>query len=655
VICGLDAAEIEALLRLILDEEAARSRARDAEQLARVEELKLLESETQRRLDAIAAGVDPLTTEALRGFFEILGQGAVPREELSHTLGQIAARHVEMLDRLVLLDPDDPAIAKLVNRAREDIRLGRYDTADAVLAQAEALERDAIEEAERQLERAERAVRERRFNRAATIAERARLAQTRLRHAEAGRLWQEAAAALPENALGELYDYQMSAALALDSYSEVSGDPSGVDAAIKLFDETVLPLAREIGDDRLWAGATINFGNALQTRGARDPNPRWLRGAVSAFEASLSVFTREGAPSDWALAQSNLGTSLFLLGQRFRDMDDLFAARDAHNRALEVFTRESAPDDYARTVVNLAQVVRNIGQRTANLEMLETSIDLARQGAKVRGELGRESARLSALEEVAKSLESLGELLEDDERLEEAVAVLRTVAAERDIRLEPSFFASTHLKLGDALATLGQRRLGRPDERAQGESDMAAALAAYEAALEVVDATEQAVTWSALRQNAGNVHVILGMRNDDADALSRARLAFEDALTVFTRERFPLEWANTTKNLGMVLFSEAELKEDESLYRAALNHLALSMEELTVERHPLQYAGTRMNMGIIRMALGNLVRDKAVLNEAREDVKAARKVFAEAGSEFWVTNGKRLLDEIAAAEAKIIE
>jgi tetratricopeptide (TPR) repeat protein len=336
-------------------------------------------------------------------------------------------------------------------------------------------------------------------------------------------------------------------------------------------------------------------------------------------------------------------------------MDDLFAARDAHNRALEVFTRESAPDDYARTVVNLAQVVRNIGQRTANLEMLETSIDLARQGAEVRGELGRESARLTALEEAAKSLESLGELLEDDERLKEAVAVLRTVAAGRDFRLEPSYFASAHLRLGDALATLGQRRLGRRDARAQGESDLAEALAAYEAALEVVDSTEQAVTWAALRQNAGNVHVILGTRNDDADALSRGRSAFEDALTVFTRERFPLEWANTTKNLGMVLFSEAGLKEDESLYRAALDHLALSAEELTVERHPLQYAGTRMNMGIVRMSLGDLVKDKAILREAREDVRAARKVFAEAGSGFWVINGKRLLDEIAAAEAKIVD
>jgi len=59
---------------------------------------------------------------------------------------------------------------------------------------------------------------------------------------------------------------------------------------------------------------------------------------VAAFEAALSVRTREAAPVDWAMTQNNLGNALQALGAGRRDpaiIERAIAAIDAAAEALD--------------------------------------------------------------------------------------------------------------------------------------------------------------------------------------------------------------------------------------------------------------------------------------------------------------------------------
>jgi tetratricopeptide (TPR) repeat protein len=80
-----------------------------------------------------------------------------------------------------------------------------------------------------------------------------------------------------------------------------------------------------------------NLGNVLQVLGQRSGDAAILQRAVDAFEAALTVYTREAAPVDWAMTQNNLGAVLRVLGQRSSDAAILQRAVAAHEASLAMF------------------------------------------------------------------------------------------------------------------------------------------------------------------------------------------------------------------------------------------------------------------------------------------------------------------------------
>ena len=101
-------------------------------------------------------------------------------------------------------------------------------------------------------------------------------------------------------------------------------------------------------------------------QGSRAEN---LEAAIKAYEAALTVRTREAFPQDWAMTQNNLGNTYRnrIQGSRAENIE---AAIQAHKAALTVRTREALPQDWAMTQHNLGNVYldRAQGSKAENLE-----------------------------------------------------------------------------------------------------------------------------------------------------------------------------------------------------------------------------------------------------------------------------------------------
>jgi tetratricopeptide (TPR) repeat protein len=124
-----------------------------------------------------------------------------------------------------------------------------------------------------------------------------------------------------------------------------------------------LQASREQVRGRLLNGLGESYWRRRQ--GSRADN---LEAAIKAYEAALTVWTREALPQDWAATQNNLAAAY---SDRIKGSkaDNLEAAIKAYEAALTVRTREALPRDWADTQYNLANAYsyRIRGDRADNL------------------------------------------------------------------------------------------------------------------------------------------------------------------------------------------------------------------------------------------------------------------------------------------------
>ena len=77
-----------------------------------------------------------LTLEVVIGLLRNVGEQNVPPEQIAVKLGEIAAKHRALIDRLSTLDTANPATAALAAQAKAAIEAGHYDEANAALSRA---------------------------------------------------------------------------------------------------------------------------------------------------------------------------------------------------------------------------------------------------------------------------------------------------------------------------------------------------------------------------------------------------------------------------------------------------------------------------------------------------------------------------------------
>ena len=99
---------------------------------------------------------------------------------------------------------------------------------------------------------------------------------------------------------------------------------------------------------------------AQRIRGDRGDN---LEKAIAAYQAALTVFTREAMPDEWARSQYSLGHT-YQNRIRGNQSDNLEKAIAAHLAALTVFTREALPSEWALAQYNLGTPIRTASAAT---------------------------------------------------------------------------------------------------------------------------------------------------------------------------------------------------------------------------------------------------------------------------------------------------
>jgi hypothetical protein len=283
VVCGIPKEEVAEFIRL-----AVSGRPGDYADLL-------------RRLDAMIPADARLRVEALARFFTILGEADVPSEHLTDRLVEIAGRYQELLVQLKAASGDDPEVVRLKAEAEAALGRGDLDRADAFLQEVEEVQEKAADRQALEL--------------AATKAQRAGLALTRLRYAEAASLFAEAAGRMPPGYEEERLGYLDQETEALYRQSDERGDNAALAAAIERRRALIQLRPRERVPLQ-WAGTQMSLGNALATLGAREAGTARLEEAVQAYEGALAVFETAGAGYYAEVARRNHDQATALLRER---------------------------------------------------------------------------------------------------------------------------------------------------------------------------------------------------------------------------------------------------------------------------------------------------------------------------------------------------
>lgn len=118
----------------------------------------------------------------------------------------------------------------------------------------------------------------------------------------------------------------------------------------------------------------IRLGISLQEAGIRTKGAdiqKFLRDAVTAYRAALTVRIQDQLPQDWAATQNNLGVVLGDQGTRTggeAGTQLLADAVTAYRAALTVYTKDQLPQQWAGAQYNLGNVLQNQGTRTGGEE-----------------------------------------------------------------------------------------------------------------------------------------------------------------------------------------------------------------------------------------------------------------------------------------------
>ena len=146
-----------------------------------------------------------------------------------------------------------------------------------------------------------------------------------------------------------------------------------------------------------------NLGTALRLLGEHRQGPRTLEQSVAAYNAALSIRTRDRVPNDWAMTQNNLGAALQVLGERIDDPVILGKSVAAYRETIKEWSKEKEPMSWAMTLANLGVARRNLAQRNHDIDIsrrasadLKMAVDVFRGASHAQlTELGEEQLALS--------------------------------------------------------------------------------------------------------------------------------------------------------------------------------------------------------------------------------------------------------------------
>jgi CHAT domain-containing protein len=341
----------------------------------------------------------------------------------------------------------------------------------------------------------------------------------------------------------------------------------------------------------------------LRIRGSRADN---LERAIEAFEAALTVRTREAAPEEWAETQTNLANAY---EERIRGSkaDNLEAAIKAFEAALTVRTRAAFPEEWAETQNDLALTYTNRirGSKADNLEAaikaLEAALTVLTRAAFPEKWAGAQNNLALAYDQ--RILGSRADNLEEAIRAYESALTVRTREA------FPQQWAVTQINLSNTY---------RVRIRGSRADNLEEAIRASELALTVQTREDFPQLWAMAQSNRAIAYLVR-IRGSQAQNLELAIKALEAALTVRTREAYPDDWATTQQNLAIAYRNRIFGTRADNL-EAAIKAFEAALTVRTREAFPREHL-------LIGRELGQSLLDKGHWREASAVYASARAAF----------------------------
>jgi tetratricopeptide (TPR) repeat protein len=286
------------------------------------------------------------------------------------------------------------------------------------------------------------------------------------------------------------------------------------DKAIEPYEKAMTLKPRELvaRHNLVWALAFARLGDVSAQR----------QRAIKISEESLQL--SPPGSREWAKAQNDLGVEWDRLptGNRAENVKKAIAAYEA---ALTVRTKEIRPDDWAKTQYNLSLAWRELptGNRAENLNKAIAALEAA---------LTVHTKEAFPVQWV-KSQNSLSLLLCDlptgdkAENLKKAIAALEAALTVCTKQAHPAEWAMTQLNLGAAWSHLAWLHLPTGNEA----DNLRKEIAAYEAALTVYTKETDPADWALTQNNLGRAWEQLPTGNK-AENLKKAVSAYQAALLV---------------------------------------------------------------------------------------------------------------------------
>jgi CHAT domain-containing protein len=353
-----------------------------------------------------------------------------------------------------------------------------------------------------------------------------------------------------------------------------------LEEAIKAYEAALTLLTRQALPQQ-WATAQHNLGNAYndRIRGYKADN---VELAIQAYQAALTVYTRKGFPKDWAMVQNALANAYTdrVRGSKAENME---VAIQGYRAALTVRTREALPQDWGHTLGNLASAYRQRikGSKAENVE-------LAIEASK---------ATLTVLsldtfpQDWAMAQNNLGNAYTDRikgskaDNLELAIEAFEEALTVRTREDFPEQWAQTQINLASAY-----------NDRIKGSraDNLEAAIKSSDAALTILTREAFPQQWATAQNNLVDAYRNR-IKGEKADNLEVAIKAAEAALTVRTREAFPEDWATTQNNLAIVYHDRIKGSRADNL-EVTIKAYEAALTIKTREAFPEDWAEAQSNL-----------------------------------------------------------
>ena len=332
-----------------------------------------------------------------------------------------------------------------------------------------------------------------------------------------------------------------------------------------------------------WAMTQYNLGLAYSNRigGKRAEN---IEQALACYQHALKVYTVDAFPYEWAMTQHNLGVAYInrIRGERAENIEQALACCQ---EALKVYTVEAFPQDWSETQNNLgaAYLDRIRGERAENIEQ---ALACCQETLKVYtfDAFPVEWARTQHNLATAYRDRIRGERAEN---IEQAISCRQKTLKVRTFKAFPVEWAETQHNLATAYL-----------ERIRGDKaeNLEQAIACCQEALKVFTVEAFPQDWAKTRMNIANAY-LQRIRGERAENLEQALACYQHTLKVGVFEAFSQDWASTQNNLGAIYGQRIRGERAENLEQA----IACCQEALkvsTFKAFPQNNAETLFNLGI---------------------------------------------------------